>query len=137
MAQIEIQPLLSLCIPIYYRQAYQERQLARMSEDKDLFEEKIRLFISDNCLTDDLQTCCEKYQQKGLKLICHRNETNLGPDGILTGVFIIPMVSIYGCREVMMYRYQFFKTSHRIYIYPNDKGMIMIAESILNSIKLA
>jgi len=52
-----------------------------MMEDKVLFEEQIQLIISDNCSTDDLRSCCEKYQHQGLKLIYHRNETNIGPDG--------------------------------------------------------
>lgn len=81
MAQLDNQPILSLCIPIYNRLAYLERQLLRMLEDKDLFEEQIQLIISDNCSKDDLKTCCEQYQQKGLNLIYHRNETNIGPDG--------------------------------------------------------
>lgn len=74
-------PLLSLCIPIYNRLPYLERQLARMLEDKELFEEQIQLIISDNCSTDDLKSCCEKYQKQGLNFTYHRNETNLGPDG--------------------------------------------------------
>lgn len=79
MAQMK--PTLSLCIPIYNRLSYLERQLARMIEDKELFEERIQLVISDNCSLDDLQSCCETYQQKGLNLTYHRNENNLGPDG--------------------------------------------------------
>jgi glycosyltransferase involved in cell wall biosynthesis len=81
MAQINKQPLLSICIPIYNRLYFLERQLERMSEDKDLFEEQIQLIVSDNCSTDDLKSCCEKYQQQGLKLVYNRNETNIGPDG--------------------------------------------------------
>ena len=81
MEKIENKTLLSLCIPIYNRLSYLERQLARMLEDKDLFEEQIQLIISDNCSSDDLNSCCEKYQQQGLKLTYHRNETNIGPDG--------------------------------------------------------
>ena len=80
MAQIIVQPLLSLCIPIYNRLSYLERQLARMLEDKDLFEEQIQLIISDNCSTDDLRTCCEKYQKQGLRLHYHRQEKNIGPE---------------------------------------------------------
>ena len=75
------QPLLSLCIPIYNRLSYLERQLTRMLEDKDLFEKQIQLIISDNCSTDDLRSCCEKYQQLGLRLHYHRQEKNIGPDG--------------------------------------------------------
>lgn len=81
MAQINEQPILSLCIPIYNRLPYLERQLARMLEDKDLFEKQIQLIISDNCSTDDLRSCCEKYQQLGLRLHYHRQEKNFGPDG--------------------------------------------------------
>lgn len=81
MAQMKEQALLTLCIPIYNRLTFLERQLERMSEDKDLFDEKIQLIISDNCSTEDLRSCCGKYEQKGLKLNYHRNEVNLGPDG--------------------------------------------------------
>mgnify|MGYP002522644779 CR=1 FL=1 len=73
--------ILSLCIPIFNRLSYLEKQLGRMLEDKDIFEEQIQLIISDNCSSDDLRSCCEKFQQQGLKLIYHRNETNIGPDG--------------------------------------------------------
>lgn len=76
-----MKPILSLCIPIYNRLAYLERQLNRMLEDKELFKEQIQLIISDNCSTDDLQSCCEKYQKQGLNLTYHCNESNLGPDG--------------------------------------------------------
>lgn len=79
MAQIE-KPVLTLCIPIYNRLAYLERQLERFSEDKELFDRKIQLMISDNCSTDDLESCCKKFQEQGLKLTYHRQETNIGPD---------------------------------------------------------
>lgn len=81
MAQIIEHPILSLCIPIYNRLSYLERQLTRMLEDKDLFEKQIQLIISDNCSTDDLRSCCEKYQQLGLRLHYHSQEKNIGPDG--------------------------------------------------------
>ena len=73
--------LLSICIPIYNRIQYLERQLERFLEDKDLFAEQIQLIISDNCSAEDLRSCCEKYQQKGLELFYNRNERNLGADG--------------------------------------------------------
>jgi glycosyltransferase involved in cell wall biosynthesis len=80
MAQISNKPVLSLCIPIYNRLAYLERQLKRFLEDKELFQEKIQLVISDNCSEDDLASCCQYYIDKGLNIIYHRNETNIGPD---------------------------------------------------------
>ena len=75
------QPILSLCIPIYNRITYLERQMERFLEDKDLFDDRIQLIISDNCSTDDLQSCCDKYKKIGIKLHYNRNATNLGPDG--------------------------------------------------------
>ena len=74
------QPILSICIPIYNRLNYLEKMLARFTEDKDLFEEQIHLFISDNCSEDDLQACCEKYSGEGLKIEYVRNEENIGAD---------------------------------------------------------
>lgn len=79
MAQVK--PLLSLCIPIYNRLYYLDKQLSRFLEDKELFDEQIQLIISDNCSEDDLQSCCEKYQSAGLKLLYNRNSTNLESDG--------------------------------------------------------
>lgn len=81
MAQIGVSPLLSLCIPIYNRLSYLNRQLEKFLKEKDLFENQIQLIISDNCSEDDLKVCCEKYQQQGLNLRYHRNECNIGPDG--------------------------------------------------------
>lgn len=81
MAQVKNKPVLSLCIPIYNRLAYLERQLMRFLEDKELFDEKIQLIISDNCSEDDLSSCCQYYSDKGLNITYHRNETNIGPDG--------------------------------------------------------
>lgn len=74
------QPLLSICIPIYNRLVYLNRMLNRFLEDKDLFEEDIHLYISDNCSNEDLQSCCERFKQQGLSLTYHRNNTNIGPD---------------------------------------------------------
>lgn len=73
-------PILSICIPIFNRLAYLERMLERFLEDKDLFENDIHLFISDNCSKDDLNACCNKYQALGLNINYHRNEENIGPD---------------------------------------------------------
>ena len=87
MAQIGNQPLLSLCIPIYNRKIYLEKQLKRFLDEKELFEQDIALYISDNCSTDDLYSCCEEYQQRGLNLEYHRNEMNLGPDGNFENCF--------------------------------------------------
>lgn len=81
MAQVDNKPVLSLCIPIYNRLAYLEKQLQRLFEDRDLFECKIQLIISDNCSADDLKSCCNRYESLGLNLLYHRNKTNMGPDG--------------------------------------------------------
>lgn len=74
------QPLLSLCIPIYNRLEYLKRMLERFLEDKILFEETIDLLISDNCSTDDLESCVNEFKSKGLKITYNRNQKNLGSD---------------------------------------------------------
>lgn len=74
------QPLLSICIPIYDRLPYLERMLGHFLKDKDLFEEKIDLFISDNASREDLSSCVERYRASGLRIRYHRNEKNIGAD---------------------------------------------------------
>lgn len=145
MAQVTQQPLLSICIPIYNRLSFLERQLNRMLEDKELFEEQIQLIISDNCSTDDLKSCCEKYQQHGLTLTYHRNETNLGPDGNfdwcfhhvdgkyvwLLGSDDIPMKGL--LREILevlegvgygLVHLSITPRNERLRIYRNDNGIL-------------
>ena len=74
-------PLLSICIPIYNRLPFLQKMLNRFMEDRGLFESEIELIISDNCSKDDLQSCVASFQEQGLPIFYHRQETNLGPDG--------------------------------------------------------
>lgn len=75
------QPLLSICIPIYNRVEYLEKMLRRFLEDRELFDGKIDLLISDNCSTDDVKSCVDRFKMSGIKLSYNRNQKNLGPDG--------------------------------------------------------
>ena len=75
------QPLLSICIPIYNRVEYLEKMLRRLSVDRALFDGKIDLLISDNCSTDDIKSCVDRFKMSGIKLSYNRNKKNLGPDG--------------------------------------------------------
>lgn len=81
------QPILSICIPIYNRLRYLERMLSRFAEDKELFDNEIQLYISDNCSEDDLKTCCDKYSQLGLRIEYNRNSENIGADGNFINCF--------------------------------------------------
>lgn len=81
------QPILSICIPIYNRIEYLRRSLNIFLRDKELFEEDIHLYISDNCSTDDLESLCDEYKSNGLKLEYHRNKKNLGMDGNFINCF--------------------------------------------------
>lgn len=74
------QALLSICIPIHNRANYLELMLKRFMEDVDLFDEKIDLFISDNCSEDDLGAIVKRYTEQGLRMRYHRNEENIGGD---------------------------------------------------------
>ena len=75
------QPVLSICIPIYNRIEFLKRHLDLYLKCKSLFDEKIHLFISDNCSKDDLQSLVNEYSNKGLNIDYSRNTENIGPDG--------------------------------------------------------
>lgn len=81
------EPILSVCIPIYNRIYYLRRTLERLLLDKELFVEEIQLYISDNCSTDDLQSVCNEFKEKGLNLEYHRNSENLNMDGNFANCF--------------------------------------------------
>lgn len=74
------QPVLSICIPIYNRAEYLKRQFEQFLQCKELFGDKVQLFISDNCSEDDLGSIAEDYSQKGLSFEYSRNDENIGPD---------------------------------------------------------
>lgn len=48
---------------------------------RELFDERVHLFISDNCSNDDLQSLVNEYSSKGLNIEYSRNSENIGPDG--------------------------------------------------------
>lgn len=73
-------PILSICIPIYNRELYLRRHFEQFMKCKSLFDEKIHLYISDNCSKDDLFSISEEYRSRGLNFEYSRNETNLGAD---------------------------------------------------------
>lgn len=74
------QSLLAINIPIYNRGNYLDRMLARFCEDKDLFNEKISLYISDNASADPLEEIVWKYREEGLRVAYDRNPENIGGD---------------------------------------------------------
>ena len=75
-----MEPVLSICIPIYNRSRFLVRMLERFLEDRDLFEEKVCLYVSDNCSTEDLESIVNGFIGRGLRVQYHRNRENLGPD---------------------------------------------------------
>lgn len=74
------QPVLSICIPIYNRAEYLKRQFEQFLQCKELFGDKIQLYISDNCSEEDLDVIAEYYSRKGLLFEYSRNNENIGPD---------------------------------------------------------
>ena len=75
------QPILSICIPIYNRIAFLKCHLEQFMKCRELFDEKVHLFISDNCSNDDLQSLVNEYTSKGLNIEYSRNLENIGADG--------------------------------------------------------
>ena len=82
-----MKPLLSICIPIYNRAFFLDQTLGVFLQEKELFNNDVQLFISDNCSTEDLWLICKKYQDLGLNLQYHRNDENIGMDGNFTICF--------------------------------------------------
>ena len=80
-------PILSICIPIYNRSEFLVRILDRFLEDRDLFEEKVYFYISDNCSTEDLKAIVDQYVARGLNVHYHRNEENIGGDRNICACF--------------------------------------------------
>ena len=81
------QPILSICVPIYNRKSFLERMLSRFMEDRQLFQDDIQLYISDNCSTEDVKGVTDYFSSLGLNLEYHCNERNLGMDGNFINCF--------------------------------------------------
>ena len=76
------QKLLTICLPTYNRAKYLKMQLDRFSSMPQELWNDIRIFISDNCSTDETQSISEEYCGKeGMDIVYHRNDSNLGMDG--------------------------------------------------------
>lgn len=76
------QKLLTICLPTYNRAKYLKMQLERFSSMPQELWQDIRIFISDNCSTDNTQSIGNEYSGKeGVDIVYHRNESNLGMDG--------------------------------------------------------
>ena len=82
-----MEPILSICIPIYNRSGFLTRMLERFLEDKDLFESKILLKVFDNASPEDLSGIAASFRQRGLRLQYIRQETNIGPDRNICACF--------------------------------------------------
>lgn len=84
-------PILTIAIPIYNRGKYLRRMYESFLCDKELFEEKVYLHVSDNCSEEDLKSLTEEYQRKGLTIHYHRNDTNIGGDNNIISCYQVPI----------------------------------------------
>lgn len=76
------QKLLTICLPTYNRAKYLKMQLENFASMPQKLWEDIRIFISDNCSSDDTQSLGREFSRKeGVDIIYHRNDSNLGMDG--------------------------------------------------------
>ena len=74
------QAILSICIPIYNRIEYLKRDFDQFLKCKELFEEKVHLFISDNCSTDNNLEIINSYVSRYPFIRCVKNTENMGAD---------------------------------------------------------
>ena len=72
-------PLLTIAIPTYNRSESLALLLEILAPQLD-GESRVELVISDNASSDDTSAVVASFQNRGLKLIYSRNETNLGAD---------------------------------------------------------
>jgi glycosyltransferase involved in cell wall biosynthesis len=75
-------PLLTIAIPTYNRSESLALLLEILAPQLD-GESRVELVISDNASSDDTSAVVASFQNRGLKLIYSRNETNLGADANL------------------------------------------------------
>ena len=73
--------LLTICIPIYNRISFLNRIFKAFQESLSFFSSEVSIYVSDNCSTDDICGLCKTYINKGLPIVYHRNDENLGMDG--------------------------------------------------------
>jgi glycosyltransferase involved in cell wall biosynthesis len=74
--------LLTICLPTYNRAKYLKMQLERFASMPLELWEDIKLFISDNCSSDDTMEIGKEYSGlPGTDIVYSRNSSNLGMDG--------------------------------------------------------
>lgn len=86
-----MEPILTIAIPIYNREKYLRRMYESFLVDKDLFDGKVYLYVSDNCSEDNLQELSGEYIKKGLNIHYHRNDTNIGGDNNIISCYQVPI----------------------------------------------
>lgn len=75
--------LLSLCIPTRNRARWLEIALTVLAKDVQkhhISPDVFKIYISDNCATDDTPAVVKRFQEQMPGLIYSRNETNIGGD---------------------------------------------------------
>lgn len=112
-----MEPLLSICIPIYNRSYYLEKMLDRFLEDKDLFMEEVYLYISDNCSEEDLGSIVNAYIERGLNVHYNRNKDNIGGDR-----------NIYACFQAGLGKYTWVLGSDDIIVRGYIRGLLPVLE---------
>lgn len=76
------QKLLTICLPTYNRAKYLKMQLERFSSIPSYMWNDVRIFISDNCSTDETESIGKAYASKSdFDIVYSKNEENLGMDG--------------------------------------------------------
>ena len=74
---INLQPLVSICIPTYNRCTYLKQVLDSYIQEKEVIAGKVEIVISDNASTDATETLAREYQKKYPHIRYFRNAENI------------------------------------------------------------
>lgn len=74
---INLQPLISICIPTYNRSTYLQQVLESYVKEKEVIDGKVEIVISDNASTDDTEKLVREYQKTYPHIRYFRNAKNI------------------------------------------------------------
>jgi len=73
--------LLTISVPTYNRLPYLKKCLSQLLPQVEKYKEKVNVFVTDNCSTDDTKFYMEQLVKEYTCITYHRNEKNLGYSG--------------------------------------------------------
>lgn len=77
---LNVKPLLSICIPTYNRVEYLKRSIESIIHQKAFIDNKVEIVIADNASADGTDIMVNEYTKQYDNISYYRNEKNIGND---------------------------------------------------------